>query len=340
LKNFHWYQRSLLVVACTSLVAQAEPPSKLSHQAENPKPTTQNSSDVKAAPAVKPFMALETAADGSVVRTLGDKNLNGVRETFVNWDECASNAELVGQVTWDYSQTRESASMPTKKDDMVPCTKRRISEAFANFLNMNMKYCIAVAAMPSTQLHVIQAMAAIKKAHGSGYKTKSAKDGRLVVDEEMKTSLGTFMAKNSAAIDKEVESISQVKLLHQGIAGDNNHGSKSYHSARAMRAIDMSHFQVVRNVKNDEGKVITTTKLFQHNVASYAEKEESAGRAEALTDEQTSQHAFWQAYGACIQQKGGAVISYCSQHTGAGLKHQGHMHVSLPYDPPGSYNSK
>jgi hypothetical protein len=332
------------LVACTSLVAQAAPPSKKDHAQEKPaaaagKPAAP-SSDVKAAPAVKPFMALETAADGSVVRTLGDKNLNGVRETFVNWDECSANAGLVGQVTWDYSPTRQTAGMPTKKDDMVPCTKRKISEAFANFLNKNMKYCIAVAAMPATQLHVIQAMAALKKTHGASYKTKSAEGGGLVVDEELKKSLGAFMTKNATAIDKEIESISQVKLLHQGIAGDENHHNTSYHAAGAMRAIDMSHLQVVRKVKNDEGKVITTTKLFQHNVSSYAESEEAAGRAEALTDEHTSQHAFWQAYGACLQQKGGAVISYCVHHTGAGLKHQGHMHVSLPYDPPGSYNSK
>ena len=325
----HITKRSLFIVAGTACGLQAA--ENAGHEAAAP---------TAAAPAVaKPFLSVERNADGSIIRTYGNKNLNGIREPMVTWDECDSNAGLVGQVTWDYDSKRPTASMPTKKSDLPPCTKRKMSEAFANFLNENMKYCIAAASMPSTQLHVTQALAAIKSAHGSDYKKESGSGG-LVVDTKLKASIGAFLEKNADAVNKEVESIAQVKLLHQGIVGDSSHSNTSYHAASVMRAIDMSHLQVIRKGKAEDGTPTTSTQLWQHNVAAYAESATIAGRGDELTDQQTAQHAFWQAYGACLQHKGGALISYCVHHTGAGLKHLGHMHVSLPYKPKGRYNEK
>ncbi|MEO5667121.1 MAG: hypothetical protein ABIR96_03605 [Bdellovibrionota bacterium] len=333
MKNFQWTRSSLILGAFTALSLYA---TEKDHDGVTSAPQQQNG--VKSS-ASKEFMALERDASGSLVRTMGEMNRNGVRETFVNWDEGASNAGLIGQVTWDYSPFRPSAGMPTNPQDLVQPTKRRISEAFANFLNKNMKFCIAAASMPAMQLHVTKAMAAIKKEYGSDYKTQSGSHG-LVIDMEMKKSVGDFFSKNADAINKEVQNIAQVKLLHQGIAGDESHHDTSYHAADAMRAIDMSHLLVVKKTKNAKGETVTSTKLWQHNVSSYAERAVDSGQGDSLSDEQMGQHAFWQAYGACLQQKGGAIISYDSQHTGAGMKHQGHMHVSLPYDPPGSYNEK
>lgn len=289
----------------------------------------------------KTFLGLAKNPDGTTVRNYAeDVNLNGHKESLVLWDECNGAGGLTAQVTWDYDPMRTEAALPKNAEDMVPCTKRPLSEAFANFLNDNMKYCIAAASLPSTQLAVTQSIDALKTKLGKTYKTAMSNEGGLVIDATLNTKLKAVFEKDKDLIAKEMASITDVKMLHQGIIGDERHTKRSYHSKLAMRAIDMSHLQVTRKYKDSDGKEIETTDLFQHNVSTFAEAQTIAGREKSLSEEQIVQHGFWQAFGACIQSKGGSVISNCLHHTGAGFKHQGHMHVSLPYDPPGAYNDK
>jgi|GEM_PF-2547198 len=330
LNTFHPNPRFVLALACASL--------SLSSLAAGDHDEATSSSRSRAASS---FISLKYDSDGEVIRELGPENRNGKKEKMVKWNECGNSngTGLSAQVTWDYEPKRKAPALPTDSDDMVNCTTRNISEEFVNFLEKNMKFCIAAASMPALQTEVEKVVASVKETHGSDYKTKMGPNG-LVIDEKLSAKLKTLFVEKADAITKEVDAISGVKLLHQGIAGDDNHTSTSYHAKEAMRAIDMSHLQVTRETKDADGKIVKTKKLYQHNVSSFAEDKIIHGKASDLNDEQKSQHSFWQAYGACIQQKGGEVISNCIHHTTAGFKHQGHMHVSLPYDPRGAYNSK
>lgn len=332
LNAFHPNPRYILALACASF-------SLSSLAAEGHDGARQQESDRSRA--ALSFFTLKYNSDGEVIRELGPVNRNGKQEKMVKWNECGKSdgTGLSAQVTWDYEPKRKAAALPTNSDDMVNCTTRNISEAFVNFLEKNMKFCIAAASMPSVQSEVAKVISSLKETHGSVYKTKMGPNG-LLIDEKMSAKLSTVFTDKAEAIAKEVSSISGVKLLHQGIAGDDHHTSTSYHAKEAMRAIDMSHLQVTRETKDADGSTVKTNKLYQHNVASFAEDKVIHGNASDLSDEQKSQHAFWQSYGACIQQKGGEVISNCIHHTSSGFKHQGHMHVSLPYDPRGAYNSK
>lgn len=262
-------------------------------------------------------------SSGAVVRMSGPQNLNGFREPMVRWNECGDSSigPGAGQVTWDYSQARAEAGWPVVPGLMVGCTDRRISETFLNFLNTNFARCVSMGTLPETQLEIATVLA------GAG-----SKENADTIDNHVSSAVRRIEAVYEARLEEMEEDIKSIRILHQGIQGDSNHSSRSYHSAAVLRALDLSHVEV-------EYKFGSKT-VYQHNVGTYAENAQISGRSSSLNQHQLSQQRFWQVFGACITAKGGAVISKVLHHTSSGRRHAGHVHVSLPYRNRGSYNSK
>lgn len=260
-------------------------------------------------------------ANGSVHKIKGPKNLNGFSEPMVQWDECSNKTgKIKGQVTWDYSTARTSSKWPTKASMMVACSKRKVSANFMKFLNKNFSYCVALATLPAAQKEIVTTI------YRAGKKTDTSG-----IDNSVKNAIYRVIRANGSSINSALKKISGISILHQGIIGDNNHSNTSYHSMAALRAIDVSHIKV---------KTASAVTLYQHNVATYAENLEILKKRSSKTPHQIAQHAFWQSFGACMSAKGAGVISKTLHHSKAGLRHAGHMHLSLPYQNRGKYKTK
>lgn len=269
------------------------------------------------------LFAKQRSSSGAIVRMSGPVNLNGFREPMVRWNECGDSSigPGSGQVTWDYAQSRAQAGWPSVPGQMVRCTNRRVSETFLNFLNTNFARCVSMGALPETQLEIATVLASAGSKANSG-----------TIDSRVSAAVRRIESVYEARLQEMEEDVKSIRILHQGIQGDSNHTSRSYHSAAVLRALDLSHVEI-------DYKFGTKT-VYQHNVGTYAENAQIAGRTANLNQHQLSQQRFWQVFGACITAKGGAVITKVLHHTSSGRRHAGHVHVSLPYRNRGRYNSK
>ncbi len=260
--------------------------------------------------------------DGEVLRFKGEENLNGFSEWMVQWNECSSGVgKISGQVTWDYAAARTEVSWPTDSKLLVGCASRTMSEKLNIFFNDNFAYCAAFASTPAARQEISKSVSRVDdKSDCSG------------VDNIIVAAVGRAERELKSEIEASVRDVSRIEILHQGILADENHSSTSYHSKPTMRAIDISHIRLRTN-----GGFVKT---YQHNVGTYAENLDIAKKSSLKTISQLVQQRFWRAFGACMTSKGGAVISKTLHHSGAGLRHAGHMHVSLPFKNKGNYNSK
>jgi len=277
-----------------------------------------SSGSVKAAPVMKKA----TNADGAILRFKGETNLNGFSEWMVKWDECQSGKGLVnGQVTWDYNAMKADVSWPTTPSMMVACAPRAVSEVFVNFLNKHLSYCVALATVPKARQEVSATLLRVDdKSDASG------------VDNAIVAAVQRAERSQKSEIATAVSELASIQILHQGIIGDEHHTNHSYHAAEVLRAIDISHIRATTTAG--------VVKTYQHNVGTYAENLEIAGKADKKSTSQLVQQRFWQAFGACMTAKGAGVISKQLHHTGSGKRHAGHMHISLPFHNRGKYNTK
>lgn len=278
--------------------------------------------DVPAVPAPTNPGALDTAP--SILQLVSgresrSKNLNGVYENTVVWNECGgSKGSLRGNYTEQYEANSSSATWSSSK--VSGCGNRKISKAFAEFLSKNLGRCAAMGTLPEAHTEVSAALKKVRKTDAGA------------VDNAISGAVKRVNTSHANKVNQIANNIASIEILHQGIQGDSNHKSTSYHSAAVLRAIDLSHIRI----KYKDG----TSKVYQHGVASFAENANRNNKFSSLNAEQQTQHKFWTTFGACLTEKDGGIISKSLHHTKIGLAHAGHVHISLPYANRGRYNSK
>jgi hypothetical protein len=107
--------------------------------------------------------------------------------------------------------------------------------------------------------------------------------------------------------------ISQVRVLHIGIAGDPKHSPTSLHSI--LRAMDLLGFEIQLAGES-------RPRRYKASMYSYINKRVSK---EDRTSAMKEQNEFWKNFISCTSRSGAGIVDYRSDS-----HHEGHVHFSLP----------
>ncbi|MGE0617158.1 MAG: hypothetical protein AB7P04_16125 [Bacteriovoracia bacterium] len=154
---------------------------------------------------------------------------------------------------------------------------------------------------------------------------------------EMSKALADFIDENFSRCVSEgltklqiANEVSAIKLVHNGLAADQNHLPRSYHSLN--RAIDVKSLSITLKPRNGVMEM-------KYEIAAEAEALVKRGFERQLTAVQKKNRAFWQGFRSCWTDAVQAHFANpaCSEQSGTvGCEdhaHQHHLHLSLPFCP-------